>query len=330
MIMRTALFTLAFLLGSTSAALAQTGAWADKLFGGTTSHDFGVVPRGAQLKFSFKMTNIYKVPLTITDIRSTCGCMTTKPSVKTLRPQESATLDINMDAARFNGQKTVKIFVTVGPEYVSTATLTASANARQDVVFNPGEIDFGSVAAGKTNTKQIDVEYAGNHDWRVVEIVKNGAAPFDLKVEELPVKFRGRGYRLVATLKADAAAGPFKQEVILKTNDQETPVLSFFVQGNIQGGGLAVTPKAVNLGDVKVGATETKKIVVRSGQDFQIASIGGLGNGLTATIPNRTAATQIVELRYAPTQAGPLRQELVIRTEQNETVTVVVEANAVP
>ena len=46
-------------------ARAQTTAWADKLFGGVTNHDFGVVARGTQLKYSFKMTNIYKEALEI-------------------------------------------------------------------------------------------------------------------------------------------------------------------------------------------------------------------------------------------------------------------------
>lgn len=328
--MRTAIVALVALLIHAAGASAQTGAWADKLFGGDLSHDFGVVPRGAQLKHTFKITNIYKVPLDIGAIRVTCGCLTAKAAVKTLQPQESTTLDIHMDATRFNGAKTIKIFVEVGPQYVSTATLTVTANARQDVVFNPGEIDFGLVGKGQKLTKQIDIEYAGNKDWRVNEIVKTGTAPFDLKVEELNVNFRGRGYRLFATLKPDAPPGPFKHEIIVKTNDAETPVLTFHVLGNVQSGGVTVSPAAAALGIVKVGETKTSRIFVRSLQDFQISSVGGLGNGLTAALPTKTAKMHIIELRYTPTQAGPLRQELVIRTDQNETVTVTVEADAVP
>ena len=163
-------------------AAAQTGAWADKLFEGKVSHDFGTVARGAQLKHSFKLTNIYKVPLQITNVSVECGCVTATPSTKILQPSETAQLDINMDTARFSGHKQVKVRVTVGPEYVSTATVTVNAFARQDVVFNPGEIDFGAVAKGQTPTKFIDVEHAGNATWRLIEIVKSGSAPFDMKV----------------------------------------------------------------------------------------------------------------------------------------------------
>src|SRR5947209_18604925 len=105
-------------------AAAQSTAWADKLFGGATTHDFGVVPRGAQLKHSFKITNIYKEPLEITNVRVSCTCLTAVASTKVLQPNETATLDITMDGRQFSGPKMIRIYVTVGPKYVSTATLT--------------------------------------------------------------------------------------------------------------------------------------------------------------------------------------------------------------
>src|ERR1043165_9071549 len=186
-----------------SLATAQTGAWADKLFGGTTAHDFGVTPRGSQLKYAFKMTNIYKVPLDITNVRVSCGCVKADPSTMTIGPNETAQLNITMDARMFSGPKTVNVYVTVGPKYVSTATLTISANARGDVMFSPNEIDFGTIQLNQSKaSKSIDVEYTGTLvDWRVTEIQKHGSAPFELKVEELPKGPKGiirRGYRIVA------------------------------------------------------------------------------------------------------------------------------------
>jgi len=235
-----------------------------------------------------------------------------------------------MDATRFSGAKTIKIHVSVGPQFVSTATLTVTANARQDVVFNPGEIDFGIVGRGQHPVKQIDVEYAGKGNWQVTEIVKNREAPFDLKVEDLPIQFQGRGYRLSAAIKSEAAAGAFKQEVILKTNDPQNPVLSFFVMGNIQGSGLTVNSQLVSMPSVKIGTSESKRIVVRGGQPFRIAAIQGLGDGLTAAIPDKESTTQIVELRFSPKQAGDVRHEIIILTDQKESVTVRFEGAGLP
>jgi hypothetical protein len=321
--MRKAVIALLFSYAAAPPAMAQTTAWADKLFAGDLVHDFGVVPHGAQLKYTFKMTNIYKYPLEITNIRVECGCVSVKESTKLLKPNDTGTLSINMDGTRFTGLKTVKVFVSVGPEWVSTATLTVRAQARADVVFNPGEIDFGLVHHGQNPAKFIDVEYAGSFPWAVSEIIKSSTAPFDLKVEEL--KNRAfRGYRIYATMKPDAAAGSFKQEVLLKTNDPATPTLTFNVLGNVQAT-LSVQPELLTF---KSGETEPKRIVVRGTRPFRIVSIDGQGDGVTAKLPDRLASTQIVEISFNPTSAGDMKKQLQIHTDlDNETVTVTVQGS---
>src|SRR5262249_18627897 len=159
------------------------------------------------------------------------------------------------------------------------------AVARQDVTFNPGSVNFGVVGRGQTPSKEIDVEYAGNMNWRIVEIVKSGAAPFKVEAEEIyrmppqpggPFKGAGHpgrvGYRLTVTLKGDAAGGPFKQELILKTNDQTSPVFSIAVEGNIQSS-LSVAPQVVKMGTVKVGEDKTQKVFVRGSRPFRITGV---------------------------------------------------------
>jgi hypothetical protein len=334
--MRNALLALGVSVLLAGPAKAQS-AWADKLFTtmGSTSHDFGTVPRGAQLKYRFHMKNIYKVPLELTNLRVSCGCVTLFPSTRTLQPNQTGHVDINMDARRFSGSKTVSIFITVGPEYISTATLRVTANARQDVVFNPGTVDFGIVQRGQTPTQTLDVEYSGVLDWHITEVVKSSSAPFQVKVEELyrDTKFRrvGRvGYRFNVTLKPDAQPGTFKQELLLKTNDPASPNLTVAVEGTVQAS-LMVAPGQVQFGAVKVGQAQTRKVLVRGGRPFQITAVEGLDDGITVELPTRAAASHILVIRYQPTRPGNLRRQLTIRTDlERETGTVAVEATAVP
>jgi hypothetical protein len=322
------------LLFSSSAFAQQPSAWADKLFAGDVTHDFGNVAKGSQLKHSFKLTNIYKVPLDITDLRVSCGCVRAEMPVKTVPPGESVTLNVNMDARQFVGSKTVKIMVTVGPKFISTATLTVSANARGDVSFTPNEIDFGNIQHGQTTTKAIEIEYMGGMgDWRVNEIVKSGAAPFELKVEELPRLVNNaqrKGYRILATMKADAASGSFRQEIVLKTNDPTAPMLTFQVVGNVQAG-LAVSPSAINVRDLKVGESQTKKVFVRSARPFRITSIDGQGDGIKVEAPTKKDTTQVLTVHIAPTKAGELRKQLMIHTDlDGEAMPLVIEATIEP
>src|ERR1700722_7301313 len=117
--MRKAVLTLTILALASSPALAQ--GWAEKMFKDGLTHDFGTVPRGAQLFHRFTITNIYAVRMEITSVTAGWRCGTPTALKKVLEPRESTTIDINMDAKRFTGAKTVAVRVTVGPEYVSSA-----------------------------------------------------------------------------------------------------------------------------------------------------------------------------------------------------------------
>jgi hypothetical protein len=329
--MRNVFLVLLAAFAFTSTATAQRPAWADKLFDGKTIHDFGVVPHGVQLKTAFRLTNIYRVPLDVTEVRVSCDCVKAVCAKNHLLPGESADLNVEMDGKRFSGQKTVRIYVKVGPTFVSTATLTVSALTRGDVVFNPTELDFNIVQHGKVAAKLIDVEYAGGQaDWRVTEIVKSANAPFELKVEEL-VRPR-RGYRIISTIKPDAPAGSFKQEVTLKTNDPVSPVLKFNIVGTIQAG-MAITPNPILVNGFRLGESQTKKIFVRGARPFRIIGVEGQGEGVTVEIAKNQERqdTQVLTVHIQPMRAGELRRQLLIRTDLGtETATLTVEGTIEP
>src|SRR5262249_22729586 len=164
-----------------------------------------------------KLTNIYAARLEIVQQRTSCGCVTVTPSTRVLESRQEAFVDVLMDARKFTGRRIVYIYLTVGPQYVSTAALQVSANSRADVVLNPGEVNFGVVPGGQTPTQTIDVEYAGALDWRVGEIVKHSGG-LEARFHELYRRPGQAGYRVTVTLKDDAPPGVFKQELFLKAN----------------------------------------------------------------------------------------------------------------
>jgi hypothetical protein len=339
--MRNILLSLAVVALGTQAASAQSGAWADKIFlagGGTISHDFGTVARGAQLSHAFTLTNIYSVPLQITEIRVTCGCVTATSTSRLLKPQEKAQLNVVMDSRRFSGTKSVTVYVTVGPEFISTASIHLTANARPDVVLNPGQINFGVVRQGQTPTQVMDVEYAGGFDWRVTEVVKSAAAPYEVSVEQRyrePARGRqpGRaGYRLTVTLRGDAPAGPLNQELILKTNEPAggSQFITVPVEGNVQAT-LTVSPSPVDFGRVKVGSEAVFKVQVRGDRPFRILKVGGTDDVVSAVVPAAAAPNHVLELHCRPRQPGDLRRQLVIHTDlDRSSVSVNLEAKVSP
>src|SRR5262249_51637883 len=114
---------------------AELHSSADKLFDGKTTHDFGKVPRGPELKHTFQITNIYKYPIDITGYNSSCGCTAVKIAKQHILSGETADVEVVMDSRLFFGAHEVTIRVFFGPDDVASATLKISAT----VADAPGE-----------------------------------------------------------------------------------------------------------------------------------------------------------------------------------------------
>jgi hypothetical protein len=234
-----------------------------------------------------------------------------------------------MNAGRFTGPRTVTIYITVGPQYISTTAVRVSAHSRADVVFNPGQVNFGVVPRGQTPEKSIDVEYAGVLDWHLKEVDK-GDAPLDVTFDQLYRQAGKVGYRIRTTLKADAPPGLLRQDLVLKTNDPASPLVPVLVEAMVQAP-LTVKPSTLQLGNPKVGETVTKRVNVYASKAFKIVAIDGLGNGIQADIPKTAAPVQMVTFTYQPTQVGEMRRQLQIKTDlpQQAPVSVTIVGNAV-
>lgn len=292
-----------------AAAGAQEVPWANKFFTeqspppAVVVHDFGNVPHGKLLTYSFPLRNIYDRPMQIGEVRKSCGCVNAKPSKRVLGSREVGTLDITMDARKFTGNKAVTVYATVesttAPVYRSTAVLQVRAHARTDVTITPGLVQLGTVARGQTPTASVRIEYAGRREWQIVGRA-DSCDQFDVRVKPAASQ-RGRsGFDVFVTLKADADAGVLSEDLILKTNDPANPQVQVKVVGNVIAP-LSARPSRVRFGATPAGDTVTKMVMIEGKRPFRIVRIDGTGNGLEA-VPNanRPATIQIVKVTYSP------------------------------
>lgn len=327
--MRKLFLTLVVLAAGATVAPAQ--GWAEKMFTDGIAHDFGNVPRGAQLSHRFTITNIYAVRMEITGIHVGCGCVTATPEKRVLEPLEKTTLEVNMDARRFTGPKTVIVKVSVGPDHVSTAEVKVSAHSRSDVVFNPGEVSFGAVTRGQGASQTVDVEYAGTLNWQVTEIISKDPS-LEVGYKELYRRPGQIGYQVKVTLKPDAPAGNLKQELFLKTNDPASPLLPLLVEATVRAS-LEVTPPALNLGAVAANKEQTRRVLLKGAKPFRVLGVEGAGDGVVCEdAPAGAAATvHTLTVKCQFTQAGAFRRELKVKTDLQEApVVVVIDGTVAP
>lgn len=77
----------------------------------STEHDFGKIPQGRPVTYSFQWKNTGLVPVTIKEVQASCGCTTPEWDREPVEPGKSATIKVGYNAAaegEFN--KTVTIY----------------------------------------------------------------------------------------------------------------------------------------------------------------------------------------------------------------------------
>lgn len=301
--------------------------WANKLFlpdilknpgqesPEVVSHDFGTVPAGTICSHTFTFTNIYDVPLQVVDVRLECGCLKAFPPNKVLQPNEQAKFTVTMNAALFKGAATKKMYVTVGPGYVSTAELRFSAVSREDVaVTDPGMIDFGIVPQGSTTQKTVTIRYTGKEkDWKIESCtVSNGI--YTAEVKETSRGFLSTDYKVTIGLKANAPAGPLSDSVLLKTNDPATPTVTVAIGGSVQPP-VSVTTDRVIFEGVKPGETATRKVLVRATSKCRLTGVEDDGDGVSVETFPQSREVHIVTVRFTPASSEPVRKVIRLATD---------------
>ena len=208
--------------------------------------------RAAKTEHAFEFTNRLDREMHIAGVRVTCGCTTPIVEQNTIRPGEKGAVIAHLNTRTFNGKVGSTLTVTFDRPNYSEVQLRVDAYIRRDVVFDPGEVDFGSVDQGQAAEQTVDLQYAGRDDWQVVGIQSPG--PY-LTVEAQETRRSGGrvGYRLVVRLLPDAPAGYVDGELILQTNDRRLTSVPLAVSARITPA-LTVSPTLLRLGTVEVGA----------------------------------------------------------------------------
>lgn len=305
---------LALIFGACCAASAsaQELNWAEKMFD-QRSIDFGVVARGSDAVARVKITNLYKQPVHIADVRTTCGCSAGRPTKTTLESLEDGFVEVTMDTRKFTRRKDSNLIVTFDAPLHQEVRIPITAYIRTDVVFDPGSVNFGSVEHGKEVTRTIKLLYAGRNEWQVKEIRSRSESIIAKAVETA----RGNGrvdYDIVVTLAPTAPPGALREQLTLITDDQNSPQVPLLVEANIEAD-FVVTPAITSLGVLKPGEAKEFKVVIKGKQPFQIEKIECESDrGLfKVRLPQNAAQIHVLPMTItAPEKAGNLSEEFTI------------------
>ncbi len=251
-------------------ARADELTWAQKMFG-ALRHDFGVVARGADVRYRLKITNLYQQPVHIANVRTTCGCSAATPSKNTLASREEAYIEVTMNTQRFIHRKDSNVIITFDEPLYEEVRIPITAYIRTDVVLTPGSVNFGAVDHGAQKQRKIEIAYAGREDWTVKE-ARTTSKHLSAKVVETNRSGGRVYYDLLVTLKPTAPVGMLRQQVTLVTNDAGSPLVPVLVEARVEAD-ITVTPPLVSLGILTPGQSKTVNVVLRGKKPFAIEKI---------------------------------------------------------
>lgn len=97
-----------------------------------TAYDFGTVNEGTMVKKTFEFTNVGKVPLLISDSRSTCGCTVTDYPKEPIAPGESGKIDVNFNTIKKTKRQKKVVTITAN-------TYPAETKVHVEGYVNPAE-----------------------------------------------------------------------------------------------------------------------------------------------------------------------------------------------
>ena len=276
------------LLIGLGAGSVRAAAWTDSFFT-DKQHDFGTVPRGVKVKHDFVMVNRLSEPVTILNLRPSCGCTSGRANTSMVAPGQTAVIEAEMDTRNFVGLKSTILYVTLvtasGKE--GEARLEVTSHILSDIVMNPGSIDFGMVTRGQSPTQVLTIDRINAPGWKFVRMV-SGSRVINAQLAQTARTDASASYALTVSLKPDAPAGLVRDEIRLISNDAETASIPLMVTAWIRGD-LTAAPSVLSLGQIHSAAGAEGRFIVRSSRPFTIRAIEGAGDGFSTSPPDAQA-----------------------------------------
>jgi hypothetical protein len=245
--------------------------WAEKMLS-EPRLEMGTVAKGTQVDKTLTVTNLYKEDVTITGVRTSCGCF--KAAVvdnkNTLKTHDAATITVNMNTRDYRGQRDARLDVTFTFDGSTFKTVQVPLRGfiRTDVEIEPGYLNLGSIEHGQGTKRSVVVRFLGRQNAQIQTVKVNNPA---LKAETRE-RYRDYGrveYDVAVTVDPSAQLGSLRDLLTVVTNDSSNPNLQLEVAGIVEPD-YVVTPTVRQLGNLRPGVEKTVVVSIRGQRPFAI------------------------------------------------------------
>lgn len=258
--------------------------------------DFGTVPKGEKLNWSFEIKNTGTTDLEILAAKPTCGC-TVADFTKVIKPGQTGKVTAHVDTTNFAGPISKSVQLETNDPNAAGAQVSITAIVKPYVEAHPAGLVRLHMLKGDTQKTSLllyteeeepfeVVKVESPNEWIKVEAIK--AVGEDAR-PQLGRKGQAQ-YRLDITVGGDdAKIGPIAEKIRVVTNSKHQPEYLVSVSGVVRPP-FRVEPTGVNFGEVAPTDTAaTRTITVRSNdlkapETFVVSSVESAVAGVTAAV----------------------------------------------
>ncbi len=230
------------------------------------TQDTGEILDTSSAKLSFLFRNTGSGPLTITQVKPSCGCTVPELAKKTYMPGEQGTLDVVFDPKGRKGAVARSITIYTDSDHTPSESIVIRALVKPVVISEPMVLPFEALDKGKGATKEIKV-YGRTEDFKVTRATVDDTDTFAIEiVDGGEVEKDGEKLRLQiirVSVKKEAKPDNHRAQITVRTNDERKPIYTLATVARVIGD-LKTSPVRVTMGRLKVGDPFEREIFIRS------------------------------------------------------------------
>ena len=202
---------------------------APKLVLSPETYDFGEAPSGETVQASFTLRNEGDAPLTISYVRTSCGCTTTALEKRDLSPGEETPLIATLSLKGRSGPQEKRLTIGSNDPNRPNFQVAIHGTAIRHLILRPSTIYFFSAPQGKTITRTVELLSENNIPFKILSIE---ASHPDLAVDITSISTSAS--RISLTMPPSWPAGRIDESLRIHTNHPKVPHLICGIVGTMK------------------------------------------------------------------------------------------------
>lgn len=283
--------------------------------------DAGTVSKGERVKVDFVLENQGQADLEISDVRPSCGC-TVASFDKKIPAGGKGKVHAELETIDFQGPIAKTVTVLSNDPANPRLTLTIKVKIEPHIAVTPGYARYIYVQTLDPGTVSQTLWAIDYPDFQLLEVKSPypfvSASFHEAKGEEAKAEGVGRQWRIDMTIQPDAAVGPLREFLVVKTNHPKQQEVRIPISGFVRPL-MHLTPQVADFGKVEkiTEAREIELSLVNFGEDaVTISGVDSDVAGVSAQVEATEAGRRFkVKVKLAPGAAkGDLQTKLRIKT----------------